>query len=64
MVRRVLARHLGMLVLVMDNIFTFYVSIFGDSGEKAGLLPRTIEYLFDMIDRNENKSKVEKDIDG
>ncbi|TMW57351.1 hypothetical protein Poli38472_003276 [Pythium oligandrum] len=26
-------------------------SIFGETGEKAGLLPRSIEYLFEMIDR-------------
>ncbi|KAJ0396025.1 hypothetical protein ATCC90586_006289 [Pythium insidiosum] len=32
-------------------------SIFGEVGEKAGLLPRSIEYLFDMIDRMRNTSK-------
>lgn len=32
-------------------------SIFGEAGEKAGLLPRSIEYLFDRIERNDWKTK-------
>lgn len=33
-------------------------SIFGEHGEKTGLLSRSIEYLFDMVDRYEAKAKV------
>lgn len=33
-------------------------SIFGEPGEKAGLLSRSIEYLFERIERHENASKV------
>lgn len=33
-------------------------SIFGEPGEKAGLLSRSIEYLFDMVGRYEAKAKV------
>ncbi|TYZ66774.1 hypothetical protein PybrP1_001439, partial [[Pythium] brassicae (nom. inval.)] len=44
-----------------DHIFWVDTSqatlIFGESGEKAGLLSRSIESLFEYVDRNDNKSK-------
>jgi Kinesin motor domain len=33
-------------------------SIFGEAGEKAGVMPRTVAYLFDSVKRNESKGKV------
>jgi hypothetical protein len=63
-VRQVQERHSGNktllnILLFLSSLNAHLPSIFGEpGGEKAGLLPRSIEYLFDIIERNDNKCKV------